>query len=141
MKKRIFWILILTMFVAVPLSSLLYAHDKDETGMMEGMKGGEGKGMMGGKMMGMHMMKMMMEKSVVATSDGGVVVVAGNKITKYNKNLDLVKEVEVKMDMEAMEKNMKEMMEKCPMMKDREAANEEEVVAAATVPSEHEDHH
>ena len=136
MKKRIFLILILVASISAPL--FLYAEDTKEMGMgmMEGMKGGEGKGMMGGKMMGMHMMKMMMEKSVVATSDGGIVVVTGNKITKYDKNLNLVKEAEIKVDMEAMGKNMKEMMAQCPMMKGKEGAGE----APAPEP-DHESHH
>ena len=58
------------------------------------------KGMMKG-MKTHNMMKMhgMMMKSVVATSDGGVVVVAGHKITKYDKDLNLVKEVEMKKGM------------------------------------------
>ena len=50
----------------------------DKTGMMDGksgMMGMMGKGMMDGKMM---------EKNVVATSDGGIVIVAGNKATKYD---------------------------------------------------------
>ncbi len=46
--------------------------------------------MMDGKMMGM------MQKSVVATSDGGIVFFVGNKITKYDKDLKVVKEVELK---------------------------------------------
>ena len=80
----------------------------DKAGMM-----GMGKGMMDGKMMGMcPMMQSMMQKQVVATSDGGIIVVAGNKITKYDKNLNVVKEVEQKMDMDGMKKMMKD----CPMM-------------------------
>ena len=33
--------------------------------------------------------------NIVATSDGGVVVLVGNKIVKYDKNLNLVKEVTI----------------------------------------------
>ena len=93
----------------------------DKAGMMEGkggMMGMMGKGMMDGKMMGMcPMMKSMMERSVVATSDGGVVVVMGNKLTKYDKELNVTKEVELKMDMEGMQKMMDNMKSMCPMMK------------------------
>gem|GEM_PF-1857964 len=78
---------------------------------------------MHGKMKGMHqgmgmcpMMKMM-ERSVVATSDGGVIVLAGNKLVKYDKDLNVLKEVEIKVDMAAMQKDMMEMMKNCPMMK------------------------
>ncbi len=59
---------------------------------------------------------MMMGKSgIVATQDGGVIVMTGNKLYKYDKDLNLVKEAEVKMDMEGMQKMMTEMKEKCPM--------------------------
>ena len=71
-----------------------------------------GQGMMAkDKMMGMCMCPMMKE-SLVATQDGGVIVMIGNKLQKYDKNLTLKKEVEIKIDMEAMRK----MMESCPMM-------------------------
>ena len=50
----------------------------------------EGKCPMCGKM------KSKMQKSMVATSDGGVVVLSHNKLTKYDKNLNIVKEVELK---------------------------------------------
>jgi len=51
------------------------------------------------------MMKRMMEKSIIATSDGGVIVLAGNKLIKYDKDLNVVKEVEIKNEMEGMQKN------------------------------------
>jgi len=51
---------------------------------------------------------MMMKKMMIATSDGGVIVMAGKKLIKYDKDLNLVKEVEIKMDME-------KMMKDCPM--------------------------
>ena len=56
---------------------------------------GDRQGMMGGKkgMMG-HMGGM--QPKVVATSDGGVVVLMGNKLAKYDSALSLVKEVEMK---------------------------------------------
>jgi hypothetical protein len=54
--------------------------------------------------MGMAMPKMgkmgcpMMGKAqMVATGEGGVIVLIGNKLIKYDANLDLVKEVEVPM--------------------------------------------
>lgn len=80
-----------------------------------------GKGMMGDKKMGMMMgpmMMKMMEKSLVPTSDGGIVLLAGNKITKYDKDLNVMKEVEIKIDMDAMQKEMDGMMKMCPMMKE-----------------------
>ena len=37
-----------------------------------------------------------MHPAVVATSDGGVVVLTGGKLAKYDNSLNLVKEVEIK---------------------------------------------
>ena len=108
-----------------------------------------GKGMMDGKgsMMGMHgMMMKMMEKTMVPTSDGGVIVLAGNQLTKYDKDLNVVKEVELKMDMEAMKKNMDDMMKMCPMMgkgmKDGMSKKDDDNEAAeAAEKVEHASHH
>jgi hypothetical protein len=78
---------------------------------------------------GMGMKKWMMGGQMVATKDGGVIVMMGNQLLKYDKDLNLQKEVEIKMDMEKMEKMKmywqkecpryyKEMMEQGEMMKD-----------------------
>lgn len=79
--------------------------------------------MMGG------MMKMMMKKQMVATEDGGVIVMAGNKLQKYDSNLNLVKEVELKIDIEACYKMIKRMKEECPwykeMMEEKKAKEQE----------------
>jgi hypothetical protein len=57
-----------------------------------------------------------MDKSkIVATSDGGVVVLIGNKLMKYDKDLVLTGESEIKIDMQALRKSMMEQMEQCPM--------------------------
>jgi hypothetical protein len=71
--------------------------DKDK-GMMMGM-GKEGMPPM------MDMMRMM--GNLVATSDGGVVVMMGNRLYKYDKNLNLIKETEMKIDMKSMHEMMK----------------------------------
>ena len=131
----------------------------DKAGMMDekgGMMGMMGKGMMGDKdgmmsgkmmgMMGMHgMMMKMMEKTMVATSDGGVIVLAGNKLTKYDKDLNVVKEVELKMDMEGMQKMMDNMKGMCPMMgkmkSSDESKGEESKESAEEEKAEHESHH
>ena len=47
--------------------------------------------MKGRKMGGMHQ-----SPSLIATSDGGVVILMGGKLAKYDKELNLVKEVEMK---------------------------------------------
>jgi hypothetical protein len=67
-----------------------------------------GKSMRG--MMGMGMMK----KSVVATSDGGVVVSIGDQLIKYDSDLNLVKKVEIEVD----KSDMKRMMKKCSKWND-----------------------
>jgi hypothetical protein len=63
-----------------------------------------------------HMNKTMMdEKKLVATQDGGIVLMMYNKLIKYDAGMNVVKEVEIKMDMEAMKKSMEEMKKNCPM--------------------------
>jgi len=69
--------------------------------------------------MGAMVMQMMgaMQKQMVATNDGGVIVLVGNKLLKYDKDLNLIREAEVKTEvelkidvgsMQEMIKNMKE---------------------------------
>ena len=70
--------------------------------------------------MGGMMMQMMggMQKQMVATNDGGVIILTGNKLFKYDKDLNLAKEaelntqVELKMDVGSMQEMMKSMKEK-----------------------------
>ncbi len=71
------------------------------------------KGKMGMCPMHMNMCGSMMKSQIVATDDGGVIVLVCNKLMKYDKNLNVVKEVELKIDME---EKMTKMMEKCQMM-------------------------
>ena len=71
-------------------------------------------------MWGMGMMHMMRPSFVLSTQDGGFVVFMGNKIMKYDKNLDLKKEVEMKIDTTAMEK-WRQRMWRCPAMKQGQA--------------------
>jgi len=63
-------------------------------------------------MMGMgKMCPPMMEKTqMVATDEGGVIVLAGGKLLKYDADLNLVKEVDVKMPASPMGGKQ------CPMM-------------------------
>lgn len=106
------------------------------TGLLTGISGaqkpGMGKGMGGGQMggmKGMHKMMMsdscpmggmfmhgMMERSMAPTQDGGVVVMVGNQLFKYDKNLDLKKSAEVKIDTAKMRAAMMDAMKACPMM-------------------------
>ena len=94
---------------------------KDKAPMMEG-KGGmmgmmEGKGMMGM----MKMCQSMMNKpSMVAVGDG-VVVLSGKKLYKYDANLNIVKEADVKVE----DMGMMDMMGKGKMdADDKESAEE-----------------
>lgn len=59
----------------------------------------------------------MMAKTIIATGDGAFVVMAGNKLSKYDKDLNLLKDVQVKMDMDGMQNKFSQMMEQCPMCK------------------------
>jgi len=140
MKKNV-WIGMLVILLAG--TSLVYAEGMKGDMMKEGMMG---KGMMDGKMMGMcPMMQSMMQKQVVATSDGGIIVVAGNKLTKYDKDLNVIKEVELKMDMEGMQKMMESMKGMCPMMGKMMSSDgskaEESKESTAEEKAEHESHH
>ena len=83
-------------------------HSSMMGGGMMGQQGMMGKGMMGQQgMTGMHTMSGMMGgSSMVATQDGGIIVLIGNKLLKYDKDLNLVKEVEIKIDWESLNKTM-----------------------------------
>jgi len=91
MKKIALAVVVLSLVI----SASAFAEDmkKDE---MPGM------GKMGCPMMG--------KAQMVATDEGGVIVLAGNKLLKYDADLNLVKEVEVKMPMGPMGGKQ------CPMM-------------------------
>ena len=52
------------------------------------------------------MTRKMMDKTLIATEDGGVIVMVGNKLIKYDKDLNLIKEVEIKVDMDEMKEFM-----------------------------------
>ena len=97
MKK---WILVLVfgLGLGISFSSFVFAEEEmpamgnnPEQNQGQGMMGGgQGKGKMNPMMMGM-----MHKDSVVATSDGGVVILSGPRLLKYDKDLTLVKEVEL----------------------------------------------
>jgi hypothetical protein len=85
--------------------------------------GEKGCGMMDSSMACQMMkMRMMGPKEAFATSDGGVVVIVGNKMMKYDKDLNFKKEVELKIDSTAMN-SMKQMMQQCPGMKSGRGAD------------------
>ncbi len=151
MKKGIVAVIAILVLTVSGLAVAQMDKGKDRMGdkgmgMMKGDMMDKGV-MMGGKMMGMMgmcpMMQSMMQKSVVATSDGGIIVVAGNKLTKYDKDLNVVKEVELKMDMEGMQKMMDNMKSMCPMMGKgmKENSSKGNVASESTSSDEHASHH
>ncbi|MEW5895688.1 MAG: hypothetical protein AB1650_08055 [Candidatus Omnitrophota bacterium] len=78
------------------------------------------KKMMMGKMCAAgDIMKIMMKTTVTVTPDGGVIVLRGNSLAKYDKNLNLVKEVQLKDMTEEIQQKMQKMMKECPVMQQR----------------------
>ncbi len=109
MKKALILILAAGMLMTPAMKSLCFAEEEMQGMQNEGqggqdmqpMDGNEGNQQGGGSRNGNQKMKHMMgmmggKESLVATSDGGVVVLAGPKLIKYDKDLNLVKEVEMK---------------------------------------------
>lgn len=124
MKKVLFTL------AALILVSVLAVSFAQQSGEAEGMLSKMGKdvptayqGMMGKEhmmsMCPMHHMMMgsMMSKTIVPTEDNGVIVLAGEKLMKFDKDLNLVKEAQVPIDTEAIQSKMTQMMGKCPMCK------------------------
>ena len=135
MKKVLSITMLVALVAGLSIASIrsVSADDDMKNGMM-----GKG-GMMGGDKMEMKgMMMKMMHPDIVATSDGGIVILIGTKLTKYDKNLNIVKEVDIKMP------DMDEMKKMCPMMgkgmKDHDDADNTMNNAAAEK-AEHESHH
>jgi hypothetical protein len=104
MKKIIFAVLVLSLLIPVP--AFAEETKKEE---MPGMSMDKPMGM---PMSGMEKMcgPMMGKAQMVATDEGGVIVLAGNKLMKYDADLNLIKEAEVKMPMGPMSGKQ------CPMM-------------------------
>jgi hypothetical protein len=109
MNKTI--VLIAVVVLLATGSYFVFAQDPMGGGMMggnmqqRGMRGGsmQNRGMMGSNSM---MGPMMHSTSVVATQDGGVVVLMGNELLKYDKELNLTKKVEINFDWENWQKTM-----------------------------------
>ena len=105
MKK----VTILTAVILVAaVGTYVVMAQQNDGGMMRG--GGMG-GMMRGGMQGRNMMSSdnmgpMNGCSLVATEDGGVVVMMGNELMKYDKDLNLTKKAEIKFDWENWQKMM-----------------------------------
>ncbi len=76
--------IVLTTALLVPALSFANMGDGKKCAMCEKMGGG--KGMMGG---------MMNKSTMVASNDGGVIILSGQKLTKYDANLNVTKEVSI----------------------------------------------
>ena len=123
--------------------------DKGST-MGGGMMGMMGDDMMGDGMkdkgmmkMGHMMMRSMMDKSIVASNDGGVILLTGNKLIKYDKNLNIVKEAEIPVDAEGMKGMMEQMKQMCPMMGSMmgDGPAPSDSTSQAVTDEEHKSHH
>ena len=119
MKKIVIFLGILV--VGMSVNSFVFAENQNEPKrgaehssmpMPPGMEHGGAMGMesRSAMMSNMMMMQAMREKSMIPTSDGGVLVVIGNQMMKYDKDLNLVKEAELKIDIDKMRKGMTSMM-------------------------------
>jgi hypothetical protein len=101
-------------------------QDGNAPGMGGGMMGRGGmmagrRGMMAGRMAMMRMCdthRMLAEsmgrRALVSTSDGGVIAMIGSRLMKYDKDLNLVKEADMKLDYASIEQQMQRLMENCP---------------------------
>jgi hypothetical protein len=120
---RIAKLVVLVAIVSVIFLAFAFAQESSDI-----QKHMMGKGMRSsktGKLLMHNMMtNQMMQKYMVATKDGGVVVMIGNKLLKYDKNLNLVKEAEIKIDFEAIKKMMQKIEKKC--LEYRKMSEEEE---------------
>jgi len=84
--------------------------------------GGMGRGMMQGQAGQAGMMcpmcaamgGAMMQKNIVQTEDG-IIVVVGTKLIKYDNDLNKVKEATIDLDLSGMQQAMAQMMQNCPM--------------------------
>jgi hypothetical protein len=126
-------IAVITAVVVLFVSGLALAQmndkGKDMTGDKAGMMGAKGsmmgKGMMGGGMRGGEMMQMMqmmgmmqqIHTSMVPSSGGGVIVMSGGKLVKYDKELNIVKQVDLPKPEMGMMGNGMGMMRNKGMMK------------------------
>lgn len=87
--KKVIAITVLAISLA-GMATLSYAQADSKEAMMKDGKMCPLKGKMMGGMMG--------KPSMVASSDGGVIVLKGCKLTKFDKNLNVTKEVTLECD-------------------------------------------
>lgn len=122
MNRRMLVVMVVGL-LAVIGSYAVFAQPRPSQPGQPPMGGGMGRGMMmqgqagqGGMMCPMcaAMGGAMMQKSVVQTDDG-IIVLAGNKLIKYDNDLNKVKEATIDLDLSGMQQAMAQMMQNCPM--------------------------
>ena len=100
--------LVIVMGIILVVSGLTFSYAQESSGTKDVTTDKEAMMMCKQRMKGHGCdMKSMMSPSLLETKDGGIVVMMGNKLMKYDKDLNLVKEAEVKIDVEEMQKMMK----------------------------------
>ncbi len=103
MKRTLSLVIVMAFILGLTVTCLAQMSGQEKGMMM-------GKCMKGEMMCPMHRCGMMCKK-MLATTDGGIVVMMCNKLYKYDKDLNLKKEVEIPIDMEHMKKMMMKMKE------------------------------
>jgi len=98
-----------------PIASNSHSNSKMHKKMGEKPMMYDHKGKMGMCRMHMMMAHAMFQKKIVASSDGGAIIMIGKKLYKYDSNLNLIKETEIKIDVNEMQADMHKMMRLCPM--------------------------
>ena len=93
MKALRFSVIIMVLCFVISGFSFAEDTDKEKDAMMAGPMMGDP--MMHGGPGGFPMMGMMPVGDMVATADGGVVILIGNRLVKYDSNLRLVKEMKI----------------------------------------------
>jgi uncharacterized membrane protein (Fun14 family) len=86
-------------------------------GMGPGMMMGDS-AMMGGMRGCGMMLGLMTPRAVIPIDDNTIIVVVGNRLLKYDKNLKLREEATIEVDYEQMRNLMKRAWESCPMQSD-----------------------
>ena len=133
------WMIVVAVVLVVTGAYAVWAQPGRNTdrGMMGGRMGRgmmqqEGEAGMACPMCGM-MMGGMMQKTMVPTQDGGVIMAMGDKLVKYNSSLEKVEETTVEMDTQQMHQKMMQMMQNCPMMKQMQQGGRQEEQCARDV--------
>lgn len=60
-------------------------------------------------------LKAALEKTVVPTPDGGVIIVTGNRLIKYDQYLNVIKDTDIPVDVEGLRQTVTQVMAMCPM--------------------------